>query len=110
MADLRNRLPTKVLGERTWCTGSRYRRDREKGILEGSQTEFIRDVVEHFGITKTTYIPGSPSLDIRHMSDEEPVVDASYREMVGNLTWTANQIKPDIANAVLAGVPVSYDP
>ena len=89
---------------------STHRRDREKGILEGSQTEFIRNVVEHFGITKTTYTPGSPLLHIRHVSDEEPAVDASYHEMVGNLIWSANQIKPDIANAVLARVRVSYDP
>ena len=36
------------------------------------------------------------------MSDEDPAVDASYREMVGSLMWIANQTRPDIANAVRA--------
>ena len=67
--------------------GSEYRRDREKGTLEISQTQFIRNVVDRFGITKTSPIPASPSLDLRYVSDEEPVVDASYREMVRSLMW-----------------------
>ena len=50
--------------------GSGYKRDREKGTLEISQTQFIRNVVERFKITKTNPIPASPSLDLRHVSDE----------------------------------------
>ena len=63
--------------------GSEYRRDREKGALEISQIQFIRNVVDRFGITKTSPIPASPSLDLRYVSDEEPVVDAKFREIVG---------------------------
>ena len=65
--------------------GSEYKKDREKGTFRISQTQCIRNVVERFGITKTSPIPASPSLDLRHMSDEAPAVDARYREMVGSL-------------------------
>ena len=70
--------------------GSEHRRDREKGTLEISQTQFTRNVVDRFGITKTSPIPSSPSLDLRHVSGEEPAVDASFREIVGSLMWIAN--------------------
>ena len=110
VADLNKRFPTKHLGDVTWYMGSEYKRDREKGTLEISQTQFIRNVVERFRITKTSPIPASPSLDLRHVSDEDPAVDASYREMVGSLMWIANQTRPDIANAVRAVARFSHDP
>ena len=110
VADLNKRFPTKHLGEVTWYMGSEYRRDREKGTLEISQTQFIRNVVDRFGITKTSPIPASPSLDLRYVSDEEPVVDANFREIVGSLMWIANQTRPDISNAVRAIARFSHDP
>ena len=81
--------------------GSEHKRDREKGTLEISQTHFIGNVVESFGIPKTSPITASPSLDLRYVSDEEPVVDTNFREIVGSLMWIANQTKPDISNACL---------
>ena len=69
VADLNKRFPTKHLGEVTWYLGSEYKRDREKVTLEISQTRFIRNIVERFGITKTSPIPASPSLDLRHVSE-----------------------------------------
>ena len=89
--------------------GSEYWRDREKGTLEISQTQFIRTVVNRFGIAKTSPIP-SPSLDLRHVSDEEPAVDANFREIVGSLMWIANQTRPNISNAVRAIARFSHDP
>ena len=41
------------------------------------------------------------------MSDEDPVVDARYREVVGSLMWISN--RPDIANAVRAVAKFSHD-
>ena len=69
VADLNKRFPTKHLGEVTCYMGSEYKRDREKGTLEILQTQFIRNVVDRFGITKTSPIPASPSLDLRYVSD-----------------------------------------
>ena len=109
VADLYKKFPTKHLGEGTWYVGSEYRRDREKGTLEMSQTQFIRNVVDRFGITKTSPIPASPSLDLRYVSDEEHVVDANFREIVGSLMWITNQLRPDISNAVRAIARFSRD-
>ena len=44
------------------------------------------------------------------MSDEEPVVDANFRENVGSLMWIANQTRPDISNAVRAIARSSHNP
>ena len=104
------RFPTKHLGEVTWYMSSEYKRDREKGNLEIIPTQIIRNVVERFGITKTSPILASPSLDLGHVSDEDPAVDASYREMVGSLMWIANQARPDITSAVRAVARFSHDP
>ena len=38
VADLNKRFPTKHFGEVTWYMGSKYKRYREKGTLEISQT------------------------------------------------------------------------
>ena len=70
--------------------GSESRRDREKGILDISQTQLIRNVVDRFGITTTSPIPAPPSLYLRHVSDE-PAVDANFREVVGIQMWIAIQ-------------------
>ena len=72
--------------------------------------QFIRNVVERFGTTRTSPIPASPSVQLRHVSDEDPTVGASYREMVGSLMWIANQTRPDIAIAVRAVARFSHDP
>ena len=79
-------------------------------MLKISQTQFFRNVVKRFGITKTSPIPASPPLDLRHVSDEDPAVDARYREIVGSLMWIANQTRPVIANAVRAVGRFPHDP
>ena len=83
MADLKKRFPTNHIGEVAWYMGSEYSRDCEKGTLEISQTQFIRSIAKRFGNTSTSPIPVSPSLDLRHVSDEDIVVNASHREMGG---------------------------
>ena len=62
VADLNKRFPAKHLGEVTRYMGSEYGWDREKGTLETSQTQFIRNVVECFGITKSSVIPAETAI------------------------------------------------
>ena len=107
---LNQRFPTKHLGEVEWYMGSEYKRDREKGTLEISQTQFIQSVLNRFGVSKSSPIPATPFLDLRHVSEEETVVDVPFREIVGSLMWIANQTRPDIANAVRAVARFSHDP
>ena len=89
--------------------GSEYERDRDKGTLEISQTQFIQSVLNRFGVSKSSLIPATPSLDLRNVS-EETVVGVPFREIVGSLMWVANQTRPDIANAVRAIARFCHDP
>ena len=75
-----------------------------------SQTQFIRSVHNRFDVSKSSPIPATPSLDLRHVSDEETVVDVPFREIVGSLMRIPNQTRPDIANAVRAIAQFSHDP
>ena len=65
--------------------GIEYEKNREKGILKLSQTQFIRSVIHRFDVSKSSPIPASPSLNLGHVSEEEPVVDVPYREVAGSL-------------------------
>ena len=75
IAALNDSFPTKDLGELSWYMGSEYRRDRERGTLEISQTQFIHSVLNRFNVTKNSAIPASPSLDLRYLSDDEAAVN-----------------------------------
>ena len=109
VAHLNKRFPTKLLGEVTRCIGSEYKRDRQKGTMEILQTQLIRNAVERFGIMNASPIPAYPSLDLRHVSDEDPVVDANCRELVGSLMTIVNHTRPDIANTLRAVARFSHD-
>ena len=97
---LNQRLPTKHLGEVKWYMGSEYKMGRAKGTLEISQTQFIRSGLNRFDVSKTSPIPATPSVDLRHVRDEETMMDVPLREIVGSLMWIANQTRPDITNGV----------
>ena len=107
---LNQRFPTKHLWEVEWYMGSEYKMDREKGTLDISQTRFIQNVLNRFCVSKSSPIPVTPSLDLRHVSEEETVVDVPFREIVGSLMWIASPMRPDIANAVRAVARFSHDP
>ena len=107
---LNQRFPTKHLGEVEWYMGSEYKRGREKGTLEISQNQFIQSVLNRFGVSKSSPIPATPSLDLRHVSEEEIVVNVPFREIMGSLMRIANQTKPDIANAVRVIARFPHDP
>ena len=106
------RFLTKHLGRVEWYTGSdsECKRDREKGIWEISQTRFIRSVINRFDVSKSSPIPATSSLDLRHVYDEDALTDVPFREIVRSLMWIANLTRPDIANAVLAIARFSHDP
>ena len=76
---------TKHHGEVEWYMGSQYKKDQEKGASEISQTQFIRSVLNRFDVSKSSPIPGTPSLDRRHVREDETVVDVPSREIVGSL-------------------------
>ena len=104
------RFPRKHLGEVTWYMGIEYKRYREMRMLKMVRTEFIQPVDERFGITKTSPISASPTLDLRHVSDEKTVVGANFPEIVGSPMWISKPTKSDISHAVRAIARFSNDP
>lgn len=93
-----------------WYMGSEYNVYDKQRTLEITHTQFVRNGVERFGITKSNPITSSPSLDLKHASNEAAAVDAGYREIVGSLMWITNETTPDIANAVPAVARFSHAP
>ena len=75
-----------------------------------SQTQLIQSVLNRFGGSKSSPIFATPSLDFRHVSEEETAVDVPLREIVGSMMWIVNQTRPDIAKAVRAMARFSHDP
>ena len=107
---LNQRFPTKHHGDVEWYMVSVYKRDRKKGALEISRTQFIRSVLNRFIISTSSPIPATPSLEIRHVSDEETVVDVPFRAIVGSTMWIAKQTRPDTANEVRVIACYAHDP
>lgn len=100
VAYLNKRFPANFLAQVTWCMGSECKRGREKRTMEILRTWLIRNIVEISGTTNPSPIPASPSLDLRHVNNKNPVVGASYLEMVGSPMRIANQTRPDITNVI----------
>ena len=73
-------------------------------MIEISHTSYhIRIVLESFDVTRSGPIPAFPSENPRAVKEEEKIVEGvPAREVVGSLTWIANQMRPDSANAVRA--------
>ena len=84
------RVFTKHLEEVEWYIGSECKRHRGKGTSEISQSQFIESIVNRFDVSKSSPLPASHSLDLRPASEEETVVDAPFRDVVGSPMWTAN--------------------
>ncbi|CAM9979339.1 unnamed protein product, partial [Sphacelaria rigidula] len=51
---LNQRFPTEHPVEVEWYMGSEYKRNREKGTLEISQTQFMKSVLSRFDVSKTS--------------------------------------------------------
>lgn len=103
-------LPIKNLEELSVYNGVQVTRDRTNGILEMSQSKFIRSILQRFDISRSSAIPASPFVDLRGVNEERSVKELPFREVVGCLMWVANQTRPDIANAVRAVARFSHEP
>ena len=90
--------------------GVEYKGDKEKKVIELSQTSYIRSVLERFDISRSSSLPAAPSVNLRPVKDDNDAKNVPFREVVGCLMWIANQTRPDIANAVRAVARHSHDP
>ena len=86
-------------------------------VQEGPGERYFGDFADpvisectEFEVSKSSPIPSTPSLDLRHVGGEETVVVVPFHEVVGNLMWIANQTRSDIANAVREIACFFHDP
>lgn len=94
----------KDLGDIKYCLGIEVLRSGEEIHL--SQTEYIRDILDKFGMTdcKTVRTPLETGLKL-YITDEDSddkELDVPYRELLGSLMYLAQETRPDIAHAVSA--------
>ena len=78
-----------------------------------SHTAFVKNMVEHYNISATSNIPGSPGVDLGPRKDGEPGGNEKfpkYRALVGSLMWLSIMTRPDITNALRACARHSYNP
>ncbi|MCO5582534.1 hypothetical protein L7F22_036433 [Adiantum nelumboides] len=112
IANLKKSLSTqfamKYLGDANHFFGMRIKRDRQRGILELSQEQYVHKVLEHFSMQagNTLSTPMQPCLKIS--KDNCPKFDAEkaqlakvpYSLAVGSLMYAMVAMIPDIAFAV----------
>lgn len=108
---LKQRFPTKNLAKILWYTGCEYVRDIEAGTSMVTQEAFIEKVVALFDISRNVPISAAPHVNPRTKKDHENEGSSwPFREVVGSLTWIANQTWRDIANTVRAVARNSQNP
>ena len=103
-AQLTERFPVKNQGELKMYTGCAFVRGWESGVLEMNQTAYAENLAAQYGISATSNIPGSPSVDLCPTKDGEPRGNDEFplsRPQLGSLMWLSFMTRPDIANNAL---------
>ena len=90
----------KDLKELDWILGMAIKRNREKRVMEISQTAYIDMVLKKFGMAgcKPVLTPMEGTLTKMDGKDVKP--DSEYMKLVGSLLYAALVTRPDIAFAV----------
>ena len=71
-------------------------RGQEKGTSEVFADPVHSKCNNRFDVSKSSAIPANPSLDTRHVSDEETALGLLFGEIVGSLMRITTPKKPDI--------------
>jgi hypothetical protein len=90
----------KDLKELDWILGMAIERNREKRIMEISQTAYIDMMLEKFGVTDCKSVLTPMEGTVTKMNGEDAKPDNVYMKLVGSLLYAALVTRPDIAFAV----------
>jgi hypothetical protein len=101
-AKMSERFNTKNLGEISKILGARVTRDRKNRTLEIDQEQYLKSVLDKFGITKETSKPKKvPAIGYEHLrpatSDDERINVTEYQQAIGSLMYAMVFTRPDIA-------------
>ncbi|MCO5599464.1 hypothetical protein L7F22_053568 [Adiantum nelumboides] len=112
IANLKKSLSTqfamKDLGDANHFFGMRIKRDRQRGILELSQEQYVHKVLERFSMQSgdTLSTPMQPCLKLskddcpKSHAEKAKMVKVSYSSAVGSLMYAMVATTPDIAFVV----------
>lgn len=107
LKELSKQFPEKDLGAAKQILGMRIIRDRAKGTLELSQTEYVERVLKRFNMDKTQPISKPLGGHFRLSKDQSPRIEEhdymskiSYTSAIGYLMYVIVCTRPDIAHAV----------
>ena len=90
----------KDLKELDWILGMAIKRDREKRVMEISQTAYIDMVLNKFGMADCRPVLTSMEGTLKKMDGKDVKPDSEYMKLVGSLLYAALVTRPDIAFAV----------
>lgn len=99
---LSKRFEMTDMGELKIFLGLKVDRDKSKGTLKISQSKYISNLLERFGMNDCNPIatPLEPNLKLEARKPEEELTKKPYRELIGCLTYLALASRPDISVAV----------
>jgi hypothetical protein len=91
------------LSEMGWILGIQIIRDCEKGTLALSQEKFIKEILEHYGMSNSHPISTPALPNERLVKLTSPEVDAkSYQHALGSLMYPMLGTHPDLGYAIAA--------
>ncbi|CAN1807780.1 Retrovirus-related Pol polyprotein from transposon TNT 1-94 [Linum perenne] len=105
---LSNEFDMKDLGAAKQILGMRINRDKQKGVLQLSQAEYIRRVLKRFNISDAKPVSTPLASHFRLSKDQSPkdaeeeeyMAKVPYASAVGSLMYAMVCTRPDIAHAV----------
>ena len=98
-AGLKREFRVKELGVAEYCLGIEFKQETGKVTL--SQTRYINELLEKFGMQSCTSNSPSPASPTSKLSDKTGSTSyPRYRELVGSLMYLSVATKPDIAHSV----------
>src|SRR5216683_3914589 len=89
------------LGKMSWILGIHVDHDREKGTIALSQENFIKEILEHHGMSDSRPI-STPSLANEHLVklDSPEISTKSYQHALGALMYPMLSTHPDLSYAI----------
>jgi hypothetical protein len=91
------------LGPASWLLGCSITRDRVNHTLTFSQSQYVEDILEHFGMSTCTptSTPMAAKLSTDSLLDQPLDVKAfPFSSLIGKLLYCANMTRPDISASV----------
>jgi hypothetical protein len=119
VTNLKKHYTIKIMGEPTLMLGIHISRDRAKRTIRLSQTHYVKDMLQKYGMTNANGVstPMDPNVNLYiddEGKDEKRDVDedspGNYATKIGSLLYAAHSTRPDILYAVVTLAQFTKNP